>query len=163
MDGNRSEPYEFVRTAVMLATLVCLVAICIYLVVTAFGISPAAGIRSTAGIILPLVIGGFLAVFNRGLLDKASKLPPAVAFPVAAAFGIVVMLLLQNIGALRTVPVAELIVSAGLTTLLYAPGSMPGITQVTAQSDVWVAYYFGVVSGMLVYVVFMGFPFIDAG
>ncbi len=162
MNGTRSEPYEFIRIAVMLSTLVGLVAICLYLVVTAFGIGTSTGVRSAAGIILPLVIGGFLAVFNRALLDKASRLPPSVAFVVAAAFGVAVMLLMKNIEALRAAPIAELVVSAGLSTLLYAPGSVFGITEATTKSDVWMAYYFGVVSGMLVYVVFMGFPFISA-
>jgi len=162
MNRDRSEPYEFVRIAVMLGTLISLAAICIYLVVSAFNFGPSTGIRSTAGIILPLVIGGFLAVFKRDLFDKASTLPPSIAFLVAVGFGVLVMLQMRNIAALRIAPIAELIVAAGLTILLYAPGSVPGITQETTQSDVCMAYYFGVVSGMLGYVVFMGFPFISA-
>ncbi len=159
MNRDRSEPYEFVRIAVMLGALVSLAAICIYLVLSAFNIDAATGIRSTAGSLLPLVIGGFLAVFKRDLFDRASALPPPVAFLAAVAFGVVVMLLLKNIAALRSTPVAELVVAAGLTILVYAPGSMPGISAEKTRSDVWMAYYFGVVSGMLAYIVLIGFPF----
>lgn len=158
MNRDRPESYEFVRTSVMVFTLLVLAGICIYLVSTAFRLGTAIGVRSAAGILLPLVLGGFLAVFKRDLFDRASALPPSVAFVAAAGFGVVVMVLMRNVAALRAAPVAELIVAAGLTLLLYAPGSMPGISRETARSDVWMAYYFGVVSGMLVYVVFMGFP-----
>ena len=159
MNRDGSGPYEFVQITVMLGTLLSLAAICIYLVLTAFHLDVATGIRSTAGIVLPLVIGGFLAVFKRHLFEKASSLTPSIAFLVAVGFGVLVMLLIRNIALLRDAPVAELMVAAGLTILLYAPGSMPGITPETDRSDVWMAYYFGVVSGMLGYVVIMGFPF----
>jgi hypothetical protein len=43
--------------------------------------------------------------------------------------------------------------------LLYAPGALPGFMNASHGNDQWVAYYFGIVSGMLGYVVFMGFPF----
>lgn len=160
MSQSRSEPYELVRIIVMLAALISLAAICVYLVISAFRLGSSFGIRSTAGIMLPLVLGGFLAVFKREMFEKASALPPALAFIVAAFFGVIVMLLLKNIDSLRVAPIAELIVAAGLTILLYAPGSMPGIVQETTRSDVWMAYYFGIVSGMLGYVVFVGFPFV---
>ena len=158
MTQRTPEPYEFVRVAVMLITLFSLGMICFYLVTTAFDVDFATGVRSIAGVMLPLVLGGFLAVFKRGLFDKASQLSPSIAFVVAAVFAVIVMLLIENIDLLRSAPIAELIVAAGLTILLYAPGSLPGFTQVTERSDVWMAYYFGMVSGMLGYVVLIGFP-----
>jgi hypothetical protein len=159
MDNRRNIPYEFVRVAVMLATLGSLILICLYLVMSAFGSGASAGIRSTAGILLPLVVGGFVAVFNRSLFEKISNVPVAAAFLAALVFGIAVMLLIENIDSLRFAPIPELIISAGLSALLYAPGALPGFMNASQGSDKWVAYYFGIVSGMLGYVVFMGFPF----
>lgn len=158
MARRTPEPYEFVRVSVMLVTLASLGFICFYLVTSSFSIDSATGIRSIAGVMLPLVIGGFLAVFKRSLFEKASQLSPSIAFVLAAAFAVVVMLLIENIELLRLAPIAELVVAAGLTILLYAPGSMPGFLQATERSDVWMAYYFGMVSGMLGYIVLMGFP-----
>lgn len=163
MDSRRSAPYEFIRVVVMLATLASLAFICVYLVFSAFNSDSAAGLRSAAGILLPLVIGGFVAVFNRSLLERFSSVPVAVAFLVALVFGIAVMLLIENLDALRFAPIPELIISAGLSVLLYAPGALPGFMNAARGSDRWVAYYFGIVSGMLGYVVFMGFPFAQAG
>ncbi len=162
MTPRPSEPYEFVRIAVMLITLLGLAFICLYLVTSAFAVDSTTGIRSIAGIMLPLVIGGFLAVFKRDIFTKASALSPPIAFVLAAGFAVLVMLLIRNIEALRFAPIAELIVAAGLTILLYAPGSMPGIARATEKSDVWMAYYFGMVSGMLGYIVLLGYPVANA-
>jgi hypothetical protein len=162
MHQNQNEPFELVRAAVMLGALASLALICGYFAVSAFGNSTSAGIRSMAGILLPFVVGGFLAVFNRRLFEKAAAVPFSAAFIVALFFGVVVMLLIRNIGSLRFAPIAELVVASVLTLFLYAPGAMIGITKVRTREDIWMAYYFGMVSGMLGYVVFMGFPFVHA-
>lgn len=159
MDKRRSAPYEFIRVVVMLATLASLALICAYLVLSAFGSGFAAGIRSTAGVLLPLVVGGFVAVFNRSLLERISSVPAAPAFLIGLVFGVGVMMLIENLANLRFAPIPELIISAGLSALLYAPGALPGFMNASQGSDKWVAYYFGIVSGMLGYVVSMGFPF----
>jgi hypothetical protein len=158
MEQRTPQSYEFVRIAVMLITLASLAFVCFYLVSSAFDIDSATGIRSIAGIMLPLVLGGFLAVFKRSLFEKAARVSPTIAFLLAAVFAVAIMLLIKNIDALRVAPIAEIIVAAGLTILLYSPGSMPGFVQATDRSDVWMAYYFGMVSGMLGYIVLMGFP-----
>lgn len=158
MQTRQNDSYDFIRTTVMLATLLSLALICGYFVITAYGVSTSVGVRSTAGILLPLVIGGFLAVFNRGLFEKAASLPSPVAFTVALIFGVVVMLLIRHLDSLRTAPIAEIVVASGLSVFLYAPGAMPGLMQETESNDIWMAYYFGLVSGMLGYIVFIGFP-----
>lgn len=159
MNRQRNAPYEFIRNAVMLATLASLALICVYLVMSSFSASSEAGIRSTAGILLPLVVGGFVAVFNRGLFERLTAIPVIPAFVIAMVFGVGTMLLIRNLDALRFAPIPELIIAAGLSALLYAPGALPGFMNASQSSEKWVAYYFGLVSGMLGYVVFMGFPF----
>ena len=96
MTQRTTEPYEFLRIAVMLIALLSLAAICLYLMSSSFRISSAAGVRSMAGIMLPLVVGGFLAVFKRSLFEKASALSPVIAFLLAVGFAIVVMILIRN-------------------------------------------------------------------
>jgi hypothetical protein len=159
VNRDRNERFDFIKVAVMLGTLLSLAFICGYFAISAFAISGSAGIRSLAGILLPLVIGGFLAVFNRRLFEKAAGVPFAAAFVVSLVFGVIVMTLMRYIDSLRFAPIAELIIGSVLTLFLYAPGAMKGITADTTRNDVWMAYYFGLVSGMLIYVVFMGFPF----
>jgi hypothetical protein len=80
------------------------------------------------------------------------------AFIIALTFGVVVMILIRSLDPSRIAPFAELIVASGLTALLYAPGAFRGFMNAT-DGDRWMAYYFGIVSGMLGYIVFMGFPF----
>ena len=158
MDARTPQPYEFVRIAVMLITLGSLGLICFYLVSKAFEIDTASGLRSVAGIMLPLVVGGFLAVFQRDLFERAGRIPPVIAFLLAVVFAVAVMLLIENIESLRAAPIAEIVVAAGLSILLYSPGSMPGLGQASTRNEVWMAYYFGMVSGMLGYVVLLGMP-----
>ena len=99
--------YDWISLPVMLCALLTFGIICLHLVVTAYGIDLATGVRSTAGILLPLVVGGFLAVFRRDLFAGVANLRPQLAFALALAFGVVVMLLLRNIVMLRFAPVAE--------------------------------------------------------
>lgn len=153
-DGN----FDRVRIAVTVCALSSLVLICGYFVLRAFGIGPAAGLRSTAGILLPFVIGGFLAAFNRTLFEKIATVPATFAFAVSLVFGIGVMLLIENISVFEHVPIAELVVAAGLSLFLYTPGAVMTGESGVGQREVWIAYYFGVVSGMLGYIVFVGFP-----
>lgn len=159
MDRNRNESFEFIRVAVMLGTLLSLALICAYFAVAAFGNSTSAGIRSMAGILLPFVAGGFLAVFNRRLFERAAAVPFSAAFAISVVFGIVAMLLIRNIESLQFAPIAELVIASVLTLFLYAPGAMAGITKDSTHDDIWMAYYFGTVSGMLGYLVLIGFPF----
>lgn len=159
MNESHSKSFESVGIVVMLGTLAVLASVCIYLLVSAFRIDMATGVRSTAGILLPLVVGGFAAVFGSNLFARVAAPKPSVAFAIALVFGAAVLSMLRHIDALRFAPIAELVISTGLTVLVYAPGSMPGIRRESAASDVWMAYYFGVVTGMLAYVVLVGYPF----
>lgn len=159
MSSDSGDTFDLVRAAVMILALTSLVVICGYFVVEAFGLGSAAGIRSTAGVLLPFVVGGFLVVFRRELFERVATIPPLIAFIAALAFGVVVMLLIKNLPLTERAPIAELIVASGLSLFLYAPGAVIASDREARRRDVWMAYYFGTVSGMLGYVVLMGFPF----
>lgn len=159
MSDDSGDNFGLIRAAVMILALTSLVVVCGYFVVRSFGAGSAAGIRSTSGVLLPFVVGGFLVVFKRDLIGRAAAIPPIVAFVVAFGFGIIVMLLMKNVDASVQAPIAELIVASGLSLFLYAPGAIIASDRHADRRDVWMAYYFGTVSGMLGYVVLLGFPF----
>lgn len=158
---SNGDSFDLLRAAVMVCALTSLVLICGYFVVLAFGAGSAAGMRSVAGILLPFVVGGFLVVFRREMFERVAKIPAALAFLVALGFGVAVMLLIENLEAFRQAPIAELIVATGLSLFTYAPGAVIASDSSKAQKDVWMAYYFGTVGGMLGYVVLLGLPFGD--
>ena len=153
---SEEERFDLLRIAVMVCALTSLVLVCGYFVVTAFEAGGSAGMRSVAGILLPFVVGGFLVVFRRELLTRVATIPPALAFLLAVAFGVAVMLLIENLELFRQAPVAELIVATGLSLFTYTPGAVIASGDAAARRDVWMAYYFGTVSGMLGYVVLLG-------
>lgn len=158
MRQDERESVDLIRIAVMICALSSLVLVCGYFVLLSFDVSSSAGLRSTAGVLLPFVVGGFLAAFNRSLFEKVARVPSWLAFVSALVFGVVVMLLLKNAGPLQDVPVAELIVASGLSLFFYTPGGVMASERQADRREVWMAYYFGVVSGMLGYVVILGFP-----
>lgn len=161
MSSDSGDTFGLIRAAVMILALTSLVVICGYFVVTAFGAGSGAGIRSASGVLLPFVVGGFLVVFKRELFERVAMIPSLIAFIAAFGFGIAVMLLMKNFAGSGRPPVAELIIASGLSLFVYAPGAVIASDRHADRRDVWMAYYFGTVSGMLGYVVLMGFPFAD--
>ncbi|MDH4108182.1 MAG: hypothetical protein OEW35_07680 [Gammaproteobacteria bacterium] len=158
MNDKTNDTIDIVRAAVMICALASLALICGHFILRAFGVSTSAGLRSMAGVLLPFVVGGFLVAFNRSVFERVARVPSMLAFTTALAFGIVVMLLLENASTLASIPVAELVVASGLSLFLYTPGAVMTGKSTLDHREVWVAYYFGVVSGMLGYVVIIGFP-----
>lgn len=158
---NKSSTYEVIRMTVMLGTILTLALVCFYLVSIAFDRSLAAGIRSFAGVLLPLVAGGFVFVFKRSLLGKLADLPLPLSFLFGLGFGVLLMVMIANLEVLQFAPIAELVVASGLSLFLFSPGSLHGLTTIrqSDQPDRWLSYYFGFVSGLLGYVVSMGVPF----
>jgi len=158
VNDRTNDTFDIIRVAVMICALLSLALICGHFILRAFGASTSAGLRSMAGVLLPFVVGGFLVAFNRSVFERVARVPPMLAFASALGFGIVVMLLLENSSTLANIPVAELVVASGLSLFLYTPGAVMTGKSALDHREVWVAYYFGVVSGMLGYVVIVGFP-----
>jgi len=158
VNERTNDTFDIIRVAVMICALASLALICGHFILRAFGTGTSAGLRSMAGVLLPFVVGGFLVAFNRAVFERVARVPAMLAFAAALGFGIVVMLLLENASALADVPIAELVVASGLSLFLYTPGAVMTGKSPLDHREVWVAYYFGVVSGMLGYVVIVGFP-----
>jgi len=159
MRSNEGSNLDLASTAVMIIALTTLVLICGYFVAKAFGSGSAAGLRSLSAVLLPFVVGAFVVSFRRELLAPVASLPPVIAFAGALGFGILVMLLIEGLDETRQVPVAELVVASGLSLFVYSPGAVRPGSHDPGRRNVWMAYYFGTVAGMLGYVVLLGLPF----
>src|SRR3972149_2016906 len=124
--------------------------IALYLVFAAFERGISLGLRSLASVLLPLVIGSFLYVFNRTTLERLASVSTAIGFASGLGMGLVVMAGLRFFGQSAVVPLPELLVSGCFSVLLFSSASGSG-----GQG---LASYYGVMSGLLVYLVVWGVP-----
>jgi hypothetical protein len=142
--------YDFARFMTFYGTPLLLAAVGLYLNVQAFGRGPATGFRSLAALLFPVVIASFLYVFNRDLLRKLGGVSPAPGFLAGAAMGIVLMLVLELVPRASAVPLAELTVSGCFAVLVFS--------SVASEGDNVFTYYYGALSGLLLYVIVRGLP-----
>ena len=156
---------EFIRFATVGGTLLTLISIAIYLMAGAFDRCFEVGIRSLAAVVFPIVAGSFIFLFRRDWLNFLVELPVLVSFAASLAAGIGIMWTLAELAGASAVPVAELLVSACIGVLTFSPGSLHGLgfTAASLHGDRALAYYFGIASGMLLYVILLGFPVVPAG
>jgi hypothetical protein len=141
--------YEMVRFVTVYGTLAFLALLGFYLVSRAFGAGFYPGIRSFASALLPLVIASFLYLFNREILRRFGALPTAASFLAGAALGVLLMAALRHFAS-SGVPLTELIVSGAFSVLVFSSDA--------ARGDRPLAAYYGAMSGMLGYIILLGFP-----
>ena len=142
--------HETARFITLYGTPVLLGLIALYLVFAAFERGISLGLRSLASVLLPLVIGSFLYVFNRTTLQRLASVSTAIGFASGLGMGLVVMAGLRFFGQSAVVPLSELLVSGCFSVLLFSSASGSG-----GQG---LASYYGVMSGLLVYLVVWGVP-----
>lgn len=142
--------YDVARFITIYGTPSLLALIGVYLVLQAFGRSPSIGFRSLASLLFPVVIASFLYVFNRELLRGMGGIHPAAGFLIGFGMGVVVMLVLQFVPRPGDIPLAELMVSGCFSVLVFSAVASPGERVFT--------YYYGALSGLLLYVIVRGFP-----
>lgn len=164
-EPGTSAIYDAVRFITVFGTLLILAALALFLVTRAGrgGFYP--GIRSFASVLLPIIIGSFVFVFSRETIERLRALRTAWAFSVSTLFGVAIMVTLQFLSQLSEVPIAELLVSACFSLLVFASGS-PAAVALSGSAELAnrsLSYYYGVVSGMLLYVVLLGFPVMGGG
>ena len=141
--------YDSARFMTLYGTPILLAAVGLYLNVQTFGRGPAAGFRSLAALLFPVVIASFLYVFSRGLLRGLGAVSPAPGFLIGFVMGVLLMLL-EVVPRASAIPLAGLTVSACFAVLVFS--------SVASESDNVFTYYYGTLSGLLLYVIVRGLP-----
>jgi hypothetical protein len=142
--------HETTRFITLYGTPALLGLICFYLVFAAFGRGASSGLRSLASVLLPVVIGSCLYVFKRPALERLASVSTAIGFVGGLGMGLVVMAALRLSGQSVVVPLPELLVSGCFSVLVFSSAS--------GSEDRGLAAYYGVMSGLLVYLVILGVP-----
>jgi phage-related protein len=121
-----------------------------YLVFYAFkgGIYP--GIRSFAGVLLPLIMVTFIFIFQKELLEKLGKIPTLISFLASLVAGIIMMIIIRYFAYSSAVPITELVLSGSFSILVFSYVSLP--------ENKMLSYYYGMISGFLIYIIFFSFP-----
>ncbi len=135
-------------TAVFLPPAVLLL-LMTYLVLAAFDDGLRTGIRSLAGVLFPLSLVTFVYLFQREWLAWLGRFPAIGGFLVTLVAGLVVMAVIRLAGR-PGVPFTELVLSANFSLLAFSHATVRG-NRVSAHS-------YGMISGMLLYIIFFGFP-----
>lgn len=138
------------RAVVLYGTPIALALLGIYLVESAWQRGFYAGVRSLAGALLPIVVASLLYVFSRSTLTRLASVPTAVGVMIGAALGIAVMGVLRVTARESAIPIAELMVFGCFAVLVFSTAAERG--------DKSLSYYYGVMCGLLLYVILFGFP-----
>src|SRR6185295_14275313 len=141
--------YESIHRFTVSGTLLFLVGVGGYLVARDFTHDLYGGGRSLAAALFPVTTASFVFVFAKELFEQLGEVPPGLSFVGAGAAGFVLMVLLEVL-ADASLPLAPLLVSACFALLAFASGSL--------RDNKALPYYYGMVSGLLIYVILFGFP-----
>ncbi len=142
--------HKVVHPFTVFATPVFVLFLMIYLVFYAFrgGFYP--GVRSFAGVLLPLIMVTFIFIFQKELLEKLGEIPTLFSFFASLIIGIVVMVVVRFFVYFSAVPIAELVLSGSFSILVFS--------YVSFRENKMLSYYYGMISGFLIYIIFWGFP-----
>lgn len=138
---------QLIHPFTIVATPGFLLILMIYLVISAFTEGFHLGMRSFAGVLFPLVLVAFIFIFQRDLLERLGKVPTLAAYAFSLVIGLVVMIVLAWSPA---VPIKELVLSGSFSLLVFSHVSLRG--------NAMLAYYYGMISGLLLYTILLGFP-----
>jgi len=139
-------PFTIFATPVFILILIA------YFIFKAFRISVYAGVQSFAGAVFPLIIVTFIYIFNRDLITYLGKINILISFSSAMIWGFIVMVVIRFFGSMNVapIPISELILSGSFSILIFS--YVEG-----AQSKI-LSYYYGMISGFLLYIIVFGFP-----
>lgn len=142
--------HEVARVITLYGTLTFLAVVCFFLIVESFNQGFSSGFRSFAAVLFPIIIGSYLFVFNKDVLVRVGQTPTTMGFILGLIFGALVMLSLRFFDQSSGLPVSELVTSGCFAALVFSSSAVPG--------DQSLSYYYGSISGMLLYIIFLGFP-----
>ncbi len=142
--------YTFARLVTVAGTLMFLALIGIYRVVDAWTHDFYVGVRSLAGALFPMVIGSYLYLFNRDVLQRVGGARNGLGFAAGLSVGILVMVVLQLFARTTLIPIPEVVVAGCFSSLVFAAASTPEHRALS--------WFYGVMTGLLAYIIFLGFP-----
>ncbi len=123
----------------------------LYLVSRAFDGGFYPGMRSLAAVLLPLIAITFIFTFQKELLESLfGRIPTFVSLCASLIIGMAVMAVIQSSARFSTFPVTELVLSGSFTILVFS--------YVSLQANKVLSYYYGMITGFLLYIVLWGFP-----
>jgi hypothetical protein len=144
---------KFLHPLTVFGTPTFLLALLIYFLMRAFRTDLAYGIRSLAGFLLPLIVSTFIFIYQKEILAKLGDVNVVISFIISLIWGVIIMVVVRLFTAMASpVPVNELVLSSSFSVLVFSYVSLP-------QNKV-LSYYYGTVSGLLLYIIFFGFPII---
>jgi hypothetical protein len=143
--------HKLVHPFTIFATPSFLMGLMIYLVVIAFAKGIYSGVRSLSGVLLPLILITFIFIFQKELLERLGKIPTLISFSTSLAIGVAVMMVIHFVDS-QAVPITELVLSGSFSILVFSYVSLEG--------NKMLSYYYGMISGFLVYIIFWGFPYL---
>lgn len=140
--------HEILHPFAVSATPVFILGLMVYFLFSAFGEGIYPGVRSLAGVLLPLIVVTFMFVFQKARLEKLGE--PNVlkwGFYASVVTGFGAMALIRFFGRM---PVTEVVLSGIFSALVFSYASI-------RENKVF-AYYYGMILGFLIYIVVLGFP-----
>ena len=141
----------FVHPFALTATPVFLFLLTAYFVVQGFQDDLYLGIRSLCGALLPLILITFIHEFRKDLLVQLGSQNTLVSLILSSVWGFALMLILRVFNRyLHNIPLNELILSGSFSVLVF--------TYYHDEENRAKAYYYGLIAGLLIYVILFGFP-----
>jgi hypothetical protein len=92
----------------------------------------------------------FIFIFQRELIEKLGKIPIILSFTISLLVGLLVMVVIGYFFRGQSVPVTELVLSGSFSILVFS--------YVSLQGNEILSYYYGMVTGFLLFIIFFGFP-----
>lgn len=144
--------YKIIHPIIIFGTLILLLFFLLYFIILAFKSNITDGIRSLAGALTPFIIAIFLSIFIKGIFKKLSEINKIVKYILFLILGFASMVLIQFLKNINiNIPLNELLLSLIFSILFVSYAKYPSTNKVFV-------YYYGFVTGFLIYLIFLGFP-----
>ena len=149
---------RLVHPLTTIATPIFLLVLTVYFVATAFKTDIYTGVRSLSAALIPLIMVTFTSIFVNDILTKLRNANVLLSFLTSFVWAIFVMIVIRVFGSLvpSPFPLSELVLSGSFAILVFSYAETQ--TKGENKNNRVLAYYYGMIMGFLVYIVFAGFP-----
>jgi len=150
--GHFTFIYKIVHPFIILITLLFIFFLMCSFVIHAFATGNSyAGIRSFAGVLLPIVIIVFIFKFQKELLEEIiGRISAFTGFFLFLIVGFLSMIMIRLLGYGSAIPIMELVLSGSFSVLVFSYANL--------RHSKILSFYYGIICGFLIYIVFLGFP-----